>query len=93
MKVYFAPKLSILSDLAITKHTLFKPTISLTAQTSTMSAQTDAEAAEVQSSTGVTPDTLSETLKVKLDASHVDIQDLSGMTNQPQLPFFPGTVG
>lgn len=43
-----------------------------------MSARTDAEAQETQASTGVTPDTLGATLKDKLAASHVDIQDLSG---------------
>lgn len=43
-----------------------------------MSARTDTEAAETQNSTGITPDTLAATLKEKLAAQHVDIQDLSG---------------
>jgi stress-induced morphogen len=43
-----------------------------------MSARTDAEAESNQVSSGVTPETLSETLKDKLGAQHVDIQDLSG---------------
>lgn len=43
-----------------------------------MSARTDAEAEQNQATTGVTPDTLGATLKAKLEASHVDIQDLSG---------------
>lgn len=43
-----------------------------------MSARTDVEATETQNSTGITPDTLSQTLKSKLDAAHVEISDLSG---------------
>jgi len=43
-----------------------------------MSARTDLEAEKTQASTGVTPSTLTTTLKAKLEASHVDIQDLSG---------------
>lgn len=43
-----------------------------------MSARTDAEAEQTQESTGITPDTLGATLKEKLEASHVDISDLSG---------------
>ena len=43
-----------------------------------MSARTDLEAEQNQASTGITPETLTATLKQKLDALHVDIQDLSG---------------
>ena len=45
-----------------------------------MAAPTDTQAEEVQNSTGITPETLSETLKASTDlnASHVDIQDISG---------------
>src|SRR5689334_19578083 len=45
-----------------------------------MASETDAQAEEVQSTTGITPDSLSETLKssTELNASHVDIQDISG---------------
>ena len=46
-----------------------------------MSARTDVEAEQTQASTGVTPDTLGATLKDKLEASHVDIADLSGMSD------------
>ena len=46
-----------------------------------MSARTDAEAEQTQAETGVTPDTLGATLKEKLEASHVDISDLSGKDN------------
>ncbi|KAK3649987.1 hypothetical protein LTR56_006574 [Elasticomyces elasticus] len=47
-----------------------------------MSARTDVEAQETQATTGVTPNTLGATLKEKLEASHVDIQDLSGGCGQ-----------
>ena len=43
-----------------------------------MSARTDTEAVQTQASTGITPETLKSTLAQKLDASHVDIEDLSG---------------
>lgn len=43
-----------------------------------MSARTDTEATQVQNSTGITPEHLKETLVRKLDASHVQIQDMSG---------------
>jgi len=44
-----------------------------------MSARTDTEAAATQASTGITPDTLKSKLIEKLEAAHVDIEDLSGM--------------
>lgn len=47
-----------------------------------MSARTDAEALETQSETGITPETLSATLREKLEASHVDISDLSGTPSE-----------
>jgi stress-induced morphogen len=43
-----------------------------------MSARTDKEAELVQASSGITPESLSTTLKSKLEAEHVDISDLSG---------------
>lgn len=43
-----------------------------------MSARTDVEAVQNQHSSGVTPETLKATLIEKLEAQHVDIQDLSG---------------
>lgn len=43
-----------------------------------MSARTDTEAEQNQMNSGVTPETLESTLREKLDASHVDIADLSG---------------
>ena len=50
-----------------------------------MSARTDTEAAQNQASTGVTPATLKATLEHKLEASQVDIEDLSG--EYPHLQF------
>jgi stress-induced morphogen len=43
-----------------------------------MSSRTDTEAEQTQQSSGITPDSLETTLKEKLEASHVDISDLSG---------------
>ena len=56
------------------QHLLRKHTLS-----GNMSARTDVEAEQNQASSGITPEALESTLKNKLDASHVDIQDLSGM--------------
>ncbi|KAM0705004.1 hypothetical protein Q7P35_007791 [Cladosporium inversicolor] len=47
-----------------------------------MSAQTDTEATQNQLSSGITADSLGEALKTRLEASHVDIQDLSGGCGQ-----------
>nr|POE74365.1 putative bola-like protein c8c9.11 [Quercus suber] len=47
-----------------------------------MSARTDAEAAQNQASSGITPETLTSLLQSKLGASHVDIADLSGGCGQ-----------
>lgn len=47
--------------------------------TTPMAAPTDTQAEEVQNSTGITPDTLTQTLKSSsLSPTHVDIQDISG---------------
>ncbi len=54
------------------------PPTSYTSVIITMSARTDVEASEKQASSGITSDDLTATLKSKLDASHVEIQDLSG---------------
>lgn len=43
-----------------------------------MSARTDAEAAETQNATGITPEMIRSKLEEKLEASHVDIEDMSG---------------
>lgn len=45
-----------------------------------MAAETDVQAEAFQNSTGITPESLTETLKnaSTLNATHVDIQDISG---------------
>ncbi|KAI9824189.1 MAG: hypothetical protein M1819_000901 [Sarea resinae] len=40
------------------------------------------EAALIASTTGITPESLQQTLAQKLDATHVDIQDMSGGCGQ-----------
>lgn len=52
--------------------------------TTPMAAPTDTAATEVQNSTGITPETLTESLRTSstLSASHVDIQDISGGCGQ-----------
>jgi hypothetical protein len=44
-----------------------------------MSARTDAEATEIQNITGVTAETLKAKLEEQLQATHVEIEDMSGM--------------
>jgi len=41
-------------------------------------AETDTQAAEAANTSGVTPATLKNTLTEKLEAKHVDINDMSG---------------
>ena len=41
-------------------------------------AETDTQAEEVASTSGITTATLSKTLEEKLDAKHVDVEDMSG---------------
>ena len=43
-------------------------------------AETDTQAAQVANSSGITPASLKTTLTEKLDAQHVDIEDISGTT-------------
>jgi hypothetical protein len=50
-----------------------------------MSARTDVEATQNQLSSGVTPESLKATLFEKLEAQHVDIQDLSGNHHKTHL--------
>lgn len=56
----------------------------------TMSARTDEEASQTQLSSGITPTTLETSLREKLSAEHVDIQDLSG-TDFPPSSYLPTT--
>lgn len=46
--------------------------------TTTSAARTDTEARENQNQTGITVDTLRKTLLNELQATHVDIEDMSG---------------
>jgi hypothetical protein len=43
-----------------------------------MSAQTDSGAADVQASSGVTAETLKTKITEQLEATHVEVEDLSG---------------
>jgi hypothetical protein len=43
-----------------------------------MSARTDEEATNAQNATGITPESLKEKLEKELEATHVEIQDISG---------------
>ena len=47
-----------------------------------MAAETDTQAAANAETAGITPDSLSETLKGKMNISHVDIEDMSGGCGQ-----------
>ncbi|MCJ1287688.1 hypothetical protein MMC26_007040 [Xylographa opegraphella] len=47
-----------------------------------MSAETDAQAAELANTSGITPTSLQKTLTEKLDAEHVTIEDISGGCGQ-----------
>ena len=42
-------------------------------------AETDTQAANVANASGITPATLKTTLTEKLEAQHVEVQDISGM--------------
>lgn len=46
--------------------------------TTTSAARTDTEASANQNQTGITPDTLRQTLLQELEATHVEIEDMSG---------------
>lgn len=48
--------------------------------TAPKAAETDTQASAVANTTGVTADSLQATLKEKLGAEHVDIEDMSGMS-------------
>ena len=51
-------------------------------------AETDTQASNVANESGITPESLSKTLKEKLEAKHVDIEDMSG-TSSPSPPPTP----
>lgn len=60
------------------RHTLYRTLDKLTIDPE-MSARTDQEAANVQASSGVTPESIEKKLKEELGAEYVEIADLSGM--------------
>jgi hypothetical protein len=64
------------------RHTLYRTfeTLAVDPENSDkMSARTDEEAAQVQASSGVSPESIEKKLKEGLGAVHVEIADLSGM--------------
>jgi hypothetical protein len=64
------------------RHTLYRTFDQLTVDSGhpdTMSARTDEEAAQVQATSGVTPESIEKKLKEGLGAVYVEIADLSGM--------------
>jgi hypothetical protein len=64
------------------RHTLYRTFDQLTVDPGhpdTMSARTDEEAAQVQATSGVTPESIEKKLKEGLGAVYVEIADLSGM--------------
>ena len=65
------------------RHTLYRTFDKLSVDpenSNTMSARTDDEAAQVQASSGVTPESIEKKLKEGLGAVYVEIADLSGMS-------------
>lgn len=64
------------------RHTLYKTFANLAVDPENpdkMSASTDEEAAQVQATSGVTPESIETKLKESLGATYVEIADLSGM--------------
>lgn len=57
---------------------------------STGAAETDTQAAKAASNSGVTVSSLEVTLKEKLGAEHVDIEDMSGRLHLPRFPVAAG---
>lgn len=63
------------------RHQLYKTLDKLTVNpesSSTMSAKTDDEAAQVAASSGVTPEAIKTKLETELGATWVEIEDMSG---------------
>ncbi|KAI5248894.1 hypothetical protein E4T47_06840 [Aureobasidium subglaciale] len=58
-----------------------------------MSARTDVEATQNQLSSGVTPESLKATLFEKLEAQHVDIQDLSDLVTYHDVNAYKSSGG
>lgn len=60
------------------RHQLYKSFDKLAVDPQNMSARTDTEAAQVAATSGVTIDGLKKKLEEKLEATHVEIEDMSG---------------
>lgn len=63
-----------------------------TENTAIMSARTDDEAARNAASSGVTPEAIKQKLLANLGATHVEIEDLSGMLPVSNSPAFSGLL-
>ena len=62
-------------------HPKFYPSMSVNAPSA---AETDAQAEKVANTSGITTESLQKTITEKLEAKHVDIEDMSG-----EMPLFP----
>lgn len=72
------------------RHKLYKQLDSLTVgSTSEMSARTDTEAAQTAANSGITPEAIKQKLTEGLGATHVEIEDMSGMSSAAS---FPNTI-
>jgi hypothetical protein len=60
------------------RHQLSKSLDKLVVDPTNMSARTDTEAAVVQATSGVTMEGLKKKLEEQLEATHVEIEDMSG---------------
>ena len=49
-------------------------------------AESDAQAEKVANTSGITTESLQKTITEKLEAKHVDIEDMSGMNIVPLIP-------
>jgi hypothetical protein len=62
------------------RHKLYKQLNNLTVDPANeMSARADSEAAQAAASSGITPDIIKQKLQEGLGATHVEIEDMSGM--------------
>lgn len=65
------------------RHKLYKQLDTLTVNSgNAMSARTDSEAVQNASNSGVTPAAIKQRLEEGLGATHVEIEDMSGMSSR-----------
>ena len=64
----------------LSQHPKFYPKMSVNAPSA---AETDAQAEKVANTSGITTESLQKTITEKLEAKHVDIEDMSGKSNVP----------